>query len=58
MKKIYESYEEYQDLPTKLKQIFFALSLFHSTVLERSKYGSIGWNQKYEWIQSDFNTSF
>lgn len=35
----------------------FALAYFHAAILERRKYGAIGWNIAYEWMNSDFNTS-
>ena len=35
----------------------FALAYFHSAILERRKYGAIGWNVSYQWMNSDFNTS-
>lgn len=37
--------------------MLFALSYFHAAILERRKYGAIGWNIAYEWMNSDFNTS-
>jgi dynein heavy chain, axonemal len=39
------------------KKLFFALAYFHAAILERRKYGAIGWNIAYEWMNSDFNTS-
>jgi len=37
--------------------MLFALAYFHAAILERRKYGSIGWNIPYEWMTSDFDTS-
>ena len=39
------------------KKLVFALAYFHAAILERRKYGAIGWNIPYEWMNSDFNTS-
>jgi dynein heavy chain, axonemal len=35
----------------------FALAYFHAAILERRKYGAIGWNERYEWMNSDFQCS-
>jgi dynein heavy chain len=37
--------------------MFFALAYFHAAILERRKYGAIGWNIPYEWMNSDLETS-
>lgn len=39
------------------KKLVFALAYFHAAILERRKYGAIGWNIPYEWMNSDFKTS-
>jgi dynein heavy chain len=51
--------EEYEscDKPREYKKLLFALSYFHAAILERRKYGPIGWNIPYEWMNSDFETS-
>jgi dynein heavy chain len=43
--------------PREYKKLVFALAFFHAAILERRKYGAIGWNISYEWMNSDFNTS-
>jgi len=43
--------------PREYKKLLFALAYFHAAILERRKYGAIGWNIAYEWMNSDFNTS-
>jgi len=37
--------------------MLFALSYFHAAIIERRKYGAIGWNIQYAWMTSDFETS-
>jgi len=39
------------------KKMLFALSYFHAAIIERRKYGAIGWNIQYQWMTSDFETS-
>ncbi|KAJ9465464.1 Dynein-1-beta heavy chain [Diplonema papillatum] len=39
------------------KKLVFAACFFHSLVLERKKFGALGWNVKYEWNDTDINTS-
>lgn len=43
--------------PKEYKKMLFALSYFHAAILERRKYGAIGWNIPYEWMTADFETS-
>ena len=43
--------------PREYKKLVFALAYFHAAILERRKYGALGWNIAYEWMNSDFNTS-
>ena len=43
--------------PKEYKKLVFALAYFHSAILERRKYGAIGWNIPYQWMNSDFDIS-
>jgi hypothetical protein len=48
--------DEYGQLDgnTPEKQLTFSLAFFHSVILERLQFGSIGWNIPYEFNPSDF----
>ena len=39
------------------KNLFFALVYFHSVLVGRKKYGSVGWNVPYQFDLSDFDIS-
>ena len=49
-------YESCENKPDEFKKLYFALSLFHSVILERKKFGAIGWNKPYQWMSSDLET--
>jgi len=51
--------KEYESSPKpyEYKKLLFALAFFHAVILERRKFGAIGWNIPYEWMNSDFETS-
>ena len=40
-----------------LYKLTFAISLFHSSMLERRKYGSIGFNKYYQFNDSDLEAA-
>lgn len=41
----------------EFKKLLFALAYFHAVILERRKYGPIGWNIQYSWMNSDLEVS-
>ena len=52
-----ESLDQCGDRGPDFRKLFFALCVFHSTVVERKKFGSIGWNRPYEFSENDFHIS-
>jgi dynein heavy chain len=53
-----ENVYESSSKPKEFKKLLFSLAFFHATILERRKFGAIGWNIPYEWMNSDFETCF
>jgi len=43
--------------PFELQKLTFSLAFFHAIILERRKFGPLGWNIPYEWMNSDFEAS-
>jgi dynein heavy chain len=41
--------------PVEYKTLLFGLSFFHAIVLDRRKYGPIGWNVKYDFTNEDWD---
>ncbi|KFG49113.1 dynein heavy chain family protein, partial [Toxoplasma gondii GAB2-2007-GAL-DOM2] len=52
-----ESFLEDHPKPTAWKNMLFALCFFHAMLLERRKFGPLGWNVPYEFSQSDMQIS-
>lgn len=50
--------EEIEDKDPKIKSIFFALCFFHSTLIERRRFGPKGWNMNYPFSQGDLRDSY
>ncbi len=50
--------KEYENCAKKVEyqKLLFSLGFFHAVILERRKFGAIGWNIPYEWMNSDFET--
>lgn len=40
--------------PREYKKLMFALAYFHAIIQDRRKFGSIGWNIRYEFSEEDF----
>jgi len=51
------SKEDFEDRDAKVKAILFALCHFHSLMLERKKFGPMGYNMKYPFSAGDLRDS-
>jgi dynein heavy chain len=52
-----DAYEACPLKPFEFKKMLFGVAMFHAVILERRKFGPIGWNIPYEWMDSDFQVS-
>ena len=50
--------EEYEgsSKPDTYKKLLFATAFFNALILERRKFGAVGWNIPYDWMNSDLKT--
>lgn len=54
----YFSKDEIEDKDPKVKSILFALCYFHSTLIERKRFGPKGWNMPYPFNIGDLRDSY
>lgn len=52
------SKDEIEDKDMRIKSILFALCFFHSTLLERKRFGPKGWNMSYPFNMGDLRDSY
>jgi dynein heavy chain len=50
--------EEVDEKDPKVKCILFGLCFFHSTVIERKRFGPLGWNMAYPFNTGDLRDSY
>jgi dynein heavy chain len=51
--------EEYESCKKSdvFKKLFFATAFFNALILERRKFGAVGWNIPYDWMGSDLKAA-
>jgi len=53
-----QDYLDASSKPEQWRKLLFSFSFFHAVVQERRKFGPLGWNIKYEFNDSDLETTF
>lgn len=54
------SSDDYESCPSKAaiyKKLIFATAFFNALILERRKFGAVGWNISYDWMNSDLKAA-
>ena len=53
------SSEDYENCskPGIYKKLLFSTAIFNANILERRKFGAVGWNIQYEWMNSDLKAA-
>jgi len=50
--------DEVEDQDPRTKAILFALCFFHTTLIERKRFGAKGWNMSYPFSMGDLRDSY
>ena len=62
LEKTYNSFDDARlneciSKPAEYKKLLFCFSFFHAIILDRRKFGPIGWNKHYPFTDEDLSTS-
>ena len=53
-----QDFIESANKPPQWRKLLFSFSFFHAVIQERRKFGPLGWNIRYEFNDSDLDTSY